>query len=257
MERERWMRGFDGRGEGLSIAELVRNGTMNAEVAAVLWAAVDAQLSFLTVAVPQNAGKSTTSNAVLALRRPEVPLHEVSGDPDQLERLKRERLGGYLVVGEFSRAPVPGYLWGEPVRQVFETIQAGYSLQTCLHAPSVAAAIEQVTRANGVPDEQAAAIKLVIYIEMFGRTYADVTRRVAEVYEVHGIEAGRPVGHPLFRWQQDGDRFEKTSDPHQFGGDKSDIERRAAVIGDLAASGRTSPVEVSSAVAAFRGETEA
>jgi hypothetical protein len=244
--------GGHGGGEGLSIAELVRNGTMNAEVAAVLWAAVDAQLSFLTVAIPQNAGKSTTSNAVLALRPPDVPLHQVSGDPDQLEQLKRERLGGYLVVGEFSRAPVPGYLWGEPVRRVFETLQAGYSLQTCLHAPSVDAAIEQVTRANGVADDQAAAIKLVVYIEMFGRSYADVARRVAEVYEVHGIEGGRPIGHPLYRWQQAGDRFEKTSDPHQFGRDRSDLERRAALIAELATSGRTSAADVAVAVASFR-----
>src|SRR5712691_3855290 len=99
MERTGWGQMSPGReeSEGLSIAELVRNGTMSAEVAAVLWAAVEAQLSFLTVAVPQNAGKSTTSNAVLALRPPDVPLHQISGDPAQLAQLKRDKLGGYLV----------------------------------------------------------------------------------------------------------------------------------------------------------------
>src|SRR5712691_3342008 len=100
MERTGWRQMSPGReeAEGLSIAELVRNGTMSAEIAAVLWAAVDAQLSFLTVAVPRNAGKSTTSNAVLALRRPEVPTHHITGDPAQLDFLRQERLGGYLVV---------------------------------------------------------------------------------------------------------------------------------------------------------------
>src|SRR6266702_4854030 len=104
MERGGWTRGWSGHDKAgnLSIAELVRNGTMSAEIAAVLWAAVDAQLSFLTVAVPRNAGKSTTSNAVLALRRPEVPTHHITGDPAQLDFLRQERLGGYLVVAEFS-----------------------------------------------------------------------------------------------------------------------------------------------------------
>ena len=240
--------------QGLSIAALVANGTMSAEIAAVLWAAVDGQLSFLTVAVPRNAGKSTTSNAVLALRRPEVPLHQISGDTAQLDSLKRERLGGYLVVAEFSRGPMPGYIWGEPVRRVFDTLEAGYSVQSCLHAPGVADAIDQVTRGNGVSDQQAAAIKLVIYIEMFGRSYAEVKRRVAEVYEVHGIENGRPIGHPLFRWQPDADAFEKTSDPHQFGKDRSDLERRAALIADLASTGRTSAADVAAAIADFRAK---
>ena len=56
----------------VTIAELVRNGTLSADIAAVLWCAVDAEASFLTAAVPRLAGKSTTSNAVLALRRPQA-----------------------------------------------------------------------------------------------------------------------------------------------------------------------------------------
>src|SRR5439155_12088856 len=91
-----------GRSGEITIAELVRNGTMSAAMAATLWAAAEDQVSFLTAAVPRNAGKSTTSNAVLALRRPGVLLHNVTGNTDEMERLKREKLGGYLVVAEFS-----------------------------------------------------------------------------------------------------------------------------------------------------------
>src|SRR3990170_1382751 len=98
----------------ITIVELIRNGTLSAQVAATLWAAVDERRSFLTVAIPRFAGKSTLSNAVLALRPPDVPLHQVDGSPGEMQRLKREQLGGYLVVAEFSEAPVPHYIWGEP-----------------------------------------------------------------------------------------------------------------------------------------------
>src|SRR5437899_7194288 len=123
--------------DDLTMAELVRNRTMSAAMAATLWAAVDEGVSFITVAVPQNAGKSTTASAVLALRPPGVRLHPVADEPERLERLKQERLGGYLVVGELSPYGARrGYIWGEPVRRAFNTLTAGYSLQTSLHAPS-------------------------------------------------------------------------------------------------------------------------
>src|SRR5215217_2169266 len=122
----------------LSIAELAHNGTMDAEIAGTLWAAVDEKLSFITVAVPQNAGKTTVASAVLALRPTEVELNFVEGrSADELQQLARDRRGGYIVVGEFSQAPMPSYIWGDAVRKVFKTLHAGYALQTSLHAPGV------------------------------------------------------------------------------------------------------------------------
>jgi len=237
----------------ITIVDLVRNGTLNAEMAAVLWAAVDERQSFLTVAVPRFAGKTTTSNAILAMRPAEMPAYLVAGEPDVMERLTRERRGGYLVVAEFAPAPVPGYIWGAPVRRVFETVHAGgYALQTALHAPGVDEAIVEVTRGNGVSDEQASIFKLVIYIERFGTNLGNYWRRITDLYEVHEVRGGRPVGQSLFQWRADGDRFEKRSEPSQFGLDRGDLGRRAAVIEDLARTGKSSPEEVNSAVSTYR-----
>lgn len=236
----------------ITIADLVRNGTMNAEMAALLWAAVDEQQSFLTVALPRFAGKSTTSNAILALRPEHVPLHEVAGESRRMEQLKQDRLGGYLVVGEFSQAPVPGYIWGEPVRRVFETLPYGYSLQTALHARTVEEAIELVTRGNGISDEAASSFKLVLYIERFGSSHVDFWRRLVEIYEVHSVQGGKPIGHPLFKWRQSDDSFEKVSGPHQFGRDAADLAHRASIIADLVVKDRTSPDDVAAAVHDYR-----
>ena len=238
--------------EEITIAELVRNGTMSAEQAATLWAAVDERRSFLTLAIPRFAGKSTLSHAVLALRPPDVPLHPVDGAPELMERLKRERLGGYLVVAEFSQAPVPGYIWGEPVRRVFETLPAGYSLQAAMHAPSVEEAIRLVVEENGVSDEQASAFDLALYIERFGDDLDSYWRRLAHVYEIDRVENGRPVGRTLFRWAAEDDRFESVERPHKFAADPDDLARRAAVIDELARSGRTSASDVAEAVVAYR-----
>ena len=236
----------------ITIAELVRNGTMSAEIAATLWAAVDEQRSFLTVAIPRFAGKSTLSNAVLAVRPPEVGLHPVAGEPELMERLEQERLGGYLVVGEFSQAPVPGYIWGAPVRRVFEALSAGYSLQAALHAPSVEEAIRIVTEVNGVSDEQASAVDLVLYIERFGEDEDSFWRRLAEVYELDRVVGGKPQGRTLYRWVEDGDHFEAVEAPRGFATDRSGIEARTAIIAELAASGRTTESELAAAIQTYR-----
>jgi hypothetical protein len=237
--------------DDVTIAEMVRNGTMSAEMAAVIWAAVDDQVSFLTAAIPRFAGKTTTSEAALALRPAGVPLHRIDGSRAQTERLAQERLGGYLVVAEFEQAPMPGYIWGEPVRRVFNTLDAGYSLQAVLHAGSVAEAISEVTHGNGVPDVQVAAFKLVLYIERFG-AYGSFTRRLSDLFELKGVENGRPVGQSLFRWQAEGDRFEQLAEPSQWGNGTDDLKRRAEVFAALAKENRTSSADVRSAIDAFR-----
>jgi hypothetical protein len=237
----------------ITIVELVLNGTMNAEMAAVLWAAVDERVSFLTVAVPRLAGKTTTSSAILSLRPNDVPLHHVAGEQARMEQLKRERKGGYLIVAEFAHAPVPGYIWGAAVRRVFETVQeGGYSLQTALHAGSVEEGILEVTHGNGVSDQHASAFKLVLYIERFGNSYASFWRRITDLHEVFSVRDGRPVGQSLFRWRAADDSFEKLSEPTQWGRDREDLAARAEIIDHLAKSGRTSAAELAAAIAEYR-----
>jgi hypothetical protein len=237
----------------ITIADLVRNGSMNAEMAAVLWAAVDEEQSFLTVAIPRLAGKTTTSNAVLALRPPHVAVTPVAGEPGMMQRLAEERRGGYLVVAEFAQAPMPGYIWGETVRRVFETVHAGgYALQTALHAPGVDDAIHEVTHGNGVSDAHASTFKLVMYIERFGQSFDAFWRRVTDLYEVERVEGGRPVGRSLFRWRESNDSFEQLAEPQQWGQDRTDLAQRAAIMSHLADRDQTSATEVAAAVAEYR-----
>jgi hypothetical protein len=238
----------------LSIAALVANGTMDADVAGTLWAAADEQLPFLTVAVPRNAGKTTVASAVLALRKPDVPLNFALGQPAELEKLRREQRGGYLVIGEFSPWPMPSYIWGEAARQVFQTVRHGYSLQTSLHAPGVGPAIGEITREIGVSDEDAGHLRLVVYIEAARTASGETQRRVSEVFEVDGVSGGVPAGRTLFRWRRDGDWFEKVAGPVQFATDGAILARRGEAIAALVAAGKTSILDVANMRDTFGSE---
>jgi hypothetical protein len=146
---------------------------------------------------------------------------------------------------------MPGYIWGEPVRRVFDTLEAGYSLQAVLHAGSVAEAISEVAHGNGVPDAQVAAFKLVLYIERFG-SYGNFWRRLSNLYELTGVENGRPIGQSLFRWQAEGDQFEQLAEPSQWSKGSADLKRRSEVFATLAKENRTLSEDVRSALESFR-----
>ena len=244
------------KGEEVTIAEMVRNGTMSAEMAGLLWAAVDAQVSFMTVAVPQNAGKSTTAEAVLALRPEGMPLFPVANDPEFLAQLREERRGGYLCVAEFNPYMRRNYIWDEPARRVFDALPAGYALQASLHAPSAVDGMREITHGIGVSDERAAAMKLVLYLEMLGDwREPGVRRRLVDLYEVERVRDGEPIGKSLFRWVPGSDSFQQQAEPKTFDCDPANLERRAAIIGDLARAGRTSSHDVAEAVAGYRTST--
>ena len=117
----------------LNVLELVQNGSMSAEMASALWAAMDDRRSFIVAAGPRQAGKSTTTEAILDFLPSDVPRHDLTGDRAQMDALAASPDGGYLVVPEFSDH-TPSYLRGEQVVQVFDTAERGFSIAGTLHA---------------------------------------------------------------------------------------------------------------------------
>ena len=234
----------------LTLVDLVRNGTMNAEIAATLASIAAEQHSFMVVAVPRFAGKSTIANAMLHCVPNNVPVHRLSGDEAEMDRLKLDADGGYLVVGEFSRAPVPSYIWGQPVRKVFETMRAGYSLSTALHAPSVDEAYAAVCQGNGVPDEDSSRLTYMVYIQRMGDDEDSFWRRIAGVHEVDRVVDGRPHDRLLYRWRELDDSFEQVEEPRLLAVDADRLRERARRLAELASSGRTNVEDVRSVVAA-------
>lgn len=241
--------------EEITIVELIKNHTLSADMAGLLWAAVSEKVSFLTAAVYRNAGKSTVAKAVLSLRPKNVSLHYASDNWQVTEKLLQvEKHGGYLVVDEFSDYDYPGYLWGEQIKHVFQMLKIGYALQASLHAESVEDAILELTQKNQISDEEACQIQLVIFIEMFGTTPGDAKRRVTQIYEVHRVEGGKPLGHLIFEWNKESDSFEFLEESHLFGRNREDLKKRSEILGYLANTGKTSSEDIEKALADFSNE---
>ena len=199
----------------MRLDDLVANGTMSPEVAATLQATAQGRHSFLVVAVPRLAGKSTVKAAMLAHRPRRAPLKTVGEDGLDIEALAATSVGGYLVVPEISEYPVtPGYIWGAPVRRVFARVGEQVALAAALHAPGAEEAIDVVCRGSGVPDEHASRIAIVVYIRSLGTDWRQPTaRRIATVHEVTSVRQGRPDLRLLHRWDERTDTFEKLSQP--------------------------------------------
>lgn len=204
----------------LELEDLVANGTMSEDVARTLRATAAERHSFLVVAIPRLAGKSTVMGAMLACAPRGTPIRTVGDDGVDIDALAATSTGGYLVVPEISEYPVtPGYIWGVPVRRVFARIGEDVALAAALHAPGPREAIEIVCRGNGVPDEQANRIALVVYIRSLGTDWRRPTgRRIATVDEIVSVRDGRAETRPLHVWNEKADRFENVGEPRRIAG---------------------------------------
>ena len=198
--------------DGPTLDDLVRNGTMPAEIAATLRAAAVARASFLVFAKPRLAGKTTVQLAMLDLAPAGTPIRTIGPDGVDVDALAREAQGGYLVIEEVARpsptSPSPGYIWGHPVRRAFAA--RGCSLAVVLHADDVHEALG-IIRENGVTDADLQRLDLLVHLRSLGDDWQAPTRRVvAQVHE------GGPLPRLLHRWDEAADRFDTAAKPSRF-----------------------------------------
>jgi hypothetical protein len=192
----------------IRLVDQVANGTMSQEIADLLRDTAQAHKSFIVMAVPRLAGKTTTMRAMLAEQS--KPVLALGYDGDAVEPLIEKAKGGYLIVPEISRgAWSAGYVFGEPVRRAFNGITQGTALATALHAPDPDEAFAIICQGCGVPDAHAARISLVVYLRSLGEWEHPTRRLVSTVHEIRGVKDGKPDAKLLFRWNEKTDRFER------------------------------------------------
>src|SRR2546423_12492317 len=86
---------------------------MTSEIAQTLREVARGKRSFIVVAAPRLAGKSTVLRAILAERPTSAPVLTLSEDGELLDQLIEKSAGGYLGIPEIApSAALPGYIWG-------------------------------------------------------------------------------------------------------------------------------------------------
>lgn len=222
----------------LTVLELVRNGSMSAEMASTLWAAMDDRASFIVAAGPRQAGKSTMTEAILDFLPGSVPRHDLTGDRAEMDALAAAPDGGYLVVSEFSDH-TPRYLRGEQVVQVFDTADRGFSIGGTLHADTPEQTFAELRSHGPIPDSQLGSIGYLVFLGVRGWPENPV-RWVSNIWQVDGVARGAPRGRLLCRWDGTAGKFVWENEAVGLSASESLREERAASIQALADAGRTS-----------------
>lgn len=176
----------------LSLDEMVTLESVTPEGAALLRDIARQQASFIVYSLPQNAGKSTLTEAILAEVSPGTPRHPFLGTEEEAADLLARKPDGYVVVAEVGHRGRPGYLAGDEVERLFDLAEHGYPVATSLHADDVDGVFEVLGR-NGIPAERVAAVRFLVKIQPLGDPRDQATRRVVEhVDEVGAADGARP-----------------------------------------------------------------
>ena len=140
--------------EPRSIVELVRAGTLDAELAATLWLLIEGRVPLVVAAEAGQVGKTTLLRALLDFKPPEIRVVELTGDAETFEWLPQASELGWpgvprrthtnppvrpdttiLLVHELSDH-TPAYTWGEAARVVVRAASIGYGLAARSSCPA-------------------------------------------------------------------------------------------------------------------------
>lgn len=223
-----------------SIVELLRAGTLDAELAAILWVLVEGRVPVIVAAHDRQVGKSTLLGALLDFLPPGVRRVELAGAMETFDWLpqaselgwNRARGGTASAKDPAAHAPdptppirpddtvllvpelsdhLPSYTWGAEARVAVRAAAIGYGLAATIHADSLDEVFESLRRPPvEVSDDELSRLGVVLIL----RSVGDGRRRVVAAHYVrptsrdehgHVQRLGPAV---LATWEPAHDRFE-------------------------------------------------
>jgi hypothetical protein len=222
-----------------SIVELIRAGTLDAELAATLWLLIEGRVPIVVAARERLVGKSTLLGALLDFLSPGVQTRELLGAMETFDwlpqapelgwrrhahspeaiaetvRLRKRRPpirpdNTVLLIPELSDH-LPSYTWGAEARIAIRPATIGYGLAATIHADSLDEVFENLRRPPvALSDDELSRLGLVVILRRAG----DGLRRIVAAHYVrptsrdehgHVQRLGPAV---LATWDPDHDRFE-------------------------------------------------
>ena len=197
--------------EPRSIVELIRTGTLDATLAAMLWVLIEGRVPVIVAAREQGAGKTTVLHALLDFLSPTVRRVELAGAAEtfdwlpQASELGWPRQAAARVAGVTPAAPgverdqppvrpettvlvvpelsdhTPAYTWGDRARIAIRAASIGYDLAATIHADSLDAVFEALRRPPvGADDDELSRLGIVLIL----RRRDDGRRRIVAAHYI-------------------------------------------------------------------------
>lgn len=166
-----------------NVLDLIRDGTLPVETAALLWALLARRASLAVAAGPSGAGKTTLLTALLDFLPPATNRLYLRGCYEPFAFLADPTVDPTrttLLVNEIS-ANLPAYLWGPGVRRALAATGRGFALLTTLHATSPTELVRDLAGYPlRVPTAEIAHLGVVVVLEAWSVDGA-IRRGVATV----------------------------------------------------------------------------
>jgi hypothetical protein len=195
-----------------SIVELIADGELDAELAALAWLLVEARLPLVVGGLARGAGKTTLLEALLDFLPATARRVDLGGVFEDFSWLPEARsLGwdatgepaaragsgpalpitpatGYLVAAELSEH-LPIYTWGRAARTLVRAASIGYGVGATLHADRLEDVHDQLrSRDVGLIDDELSYLGLVVILRPERGEHGHLRRRVVAAHYA------RPVG---------------------------------------------------------------
>ncbi len=193
-------------GRTLSIVDLIEDGTITAEMAALCWLAVEHGGGFVTGAVPGGAGKTSLMAALLAFLPPGEKITTVA-DRSVIDAALSGAMAlpATLLAHEIGSGHWFGYIWGRDAADFFSLAGQGLRCVSCLHADTPEQT-QQALSSLGVAEGDLGRLALQLFMHMGGGR----RRIVRRVSGLHCFLDGRL--RTLYRWRPTDDAFEPALD---------------------------------------------
>jgi len=274
-----------------SIVELIRAGTLDAELAATLWVLIEGRVPLVVAARAQGAGKTTLLDALMAFLPPGVRTMELAGAMETFDWLPQAPELGWrrphtpeaiaarvtgrrppsigpdntlLLIPELSDH-LPSYTWGAEARIAIRAVVIGYGLAATIHADSLDEVFQELRRPPvSLGDDELSRLGIVLVLRPVG----DGLRRVVAAHYVRPISRDEH-GHVqrlgpavLATWDPNHDRFEHFGwgiipelarrIERRPGDFEIEVDRRRDYLAGLAEAGITDVDAVRAAIEGFR-----
>jgi archaeal flagellar protein FlaI len=271
----------------ISVVELIATGTLDAELAGLLWLLIEGRLPVVVAATAGRTGKSTLLEAILAFLPPGTRRQSLAGFAEDFEWLPEaadlgwrhaprrapdgrpdvgpaEPATTYLVAAELSNH-LPTYTWGEQARVAVRAASRGYGLGATIHADSLEEVFAQLSGpAVGLTAEELSRLGLVLVLRLVpgGRRRLAAGHYVRPVVRDAGGHVQRLGPAVLATWDPARDALdhfwwgilpelaERTG--RRAGDFEAEQARRASYLAGLVAGGLMGWQEVVTAIAGYR-----